>query len=154
MAALWALALWAVVIELLGRTPFGRFVYMIGGNERACVINGVRVRLIKTLVFGLAGLLTAFAGILVLFQASSATSGIGDPYLLTSIAAVVIGGTPLSGGEGGVGRTVIGTLVLVELVQGMFIVGMSSATQQIIEGLVVILAMLLTLDRRKIDIVK
>ena len=154
VSIIWAIVVWGITVVVLGRTAFGRFVYMIGGNERACLANGVRVGLIKTLTFGLGGLLTSLAGILVLFQASSATADIGSSYLLTAIAAVVIGGTPLSGGEGGVGRTIIGTIILVELVQGMFIVGMSSAIQQIIEGTVVVLAMLLTLDRKKIDIVK
>ena len=153
-SVIWAGVVWLLTVILLARTAYGRFVYMVGGNERACLVNGVRVRAIKILTFGLSGTLTALAGILVLFQTSSATAGIGDSYLLTGIAAVVIGGTPLSGGEGGVGRTIIGTAILVELVQGMFIVGMSSATQQIIEGAVVIVAMLLTLDRKRIEIVK
>jgi ribose transport system permease protein len=151
---LWALAFWGLAILVLRRTVFGRYVYAIGGNERAALGAGLPVARTKTLAFAMGGVLCAMAGILTLFETSAATASIGSSYLLTSIAAIVVGGTPLSGGEGGVGRGIIGALVLTELVNGMLIAGLSSAAQEIVEGAVVVAAVLLTLDRRRLSVVK
>jgi ribose transport system permease protein len=153
-ALLWALGFWLLAIVILSRSVFGRYVYAVGGNERAAITAGVPVQLTKTLAFALSGGLSAMAGILVLFQTTAATADIGSSYLLTSIAAVVIGGTPLSGGEGNVARSLIGALVLTELLNGMLILGVSAAAQQIVQGGVVVLAVMLTLDRKRLGIVK
>ncbi|HLH65262.1 MAG TPA: ABC transporter permease [Solirubrobacteraceae bacterium] len=154
VSVLWAVGIWLVTIGLLRRTVFGRVVYAIGGNERAAQTVGVWVNRAKVGAFALSGLLCGFAGIIVLYETTAATADVGSTYLLTSIAAVVIGGTPLSGGEGGAGRCLIGTLVLTELVNGMLLLGLGASTQQIVEGAVVIAAAMLTLDRRRIGIVK
>ncbi|MDH2442930.1 ABC transporter permease [Amnibacterium sp. CER49] len=150
----YAVVVWAVMIIWLRRTATGRFVYAIGGNERASGVLGVRVRWVKTLTFGVSGLCCGIAGIALLFSTTAATSEVGNAFLLPSIAAIVMGGTPLSGGQGGAGRGLIGTLLLVELGNGMLILGFSPAAQQIVQGLVVVLAVLLTLDRRRLQIVK
>jgi ribose transport system permease protein len=149
-----ALVVWAVLIVFLRRTATGRFIYAIGGNERAASILGLNVRRVKMLTFGVGGLCCAVAGILVLFSTTAATPDIGNAFLLPSIAAIVMGGTPLSGGQGGAGRGLIGTLILVELTNGMLIIGLPPAAQQIVQGLVVILAVLLTFDRRRVQVVK
>ena len=150
----YAVICWAVLIVFLRRTATGRFIYAVGGNERATRLLGVRVRSVKTVAFGVSGLFCAVAGILVLFSTTAATPDIGDSFLLPSIAAIVMGGTPLSGGQGGAARGLIGTLILVELNNGMLIIGLPPAAQQIVQGLVVILAVLLTFDRRRTDVVK
>ena len=151
---IYALILWALLIVFLRRTVTGRFIYAIGGNERAAKVNGVNVRWVKAVAFGASGLSCALAGILVLFSTTAATPDIGNSFLLTSIAAIVMGGTPLSGGQGGAARGLVGTLILVELTNGMLIIGLPPAAQQIVQGLVVILAVLLTFDRRGVAIVK
>ncbi len=149
-----ALIVWGLLIVFLRRTAQGRYIYAIGGNERATRILGVNVRLVKTLAFGVSGLCCAIAGILVLFSTTAATPDIGNSFLLPSIAAIVMGGTPLSGGQGGAGRGLIGTLILVELTNGMLIIGLPPAAQQMVQGFVVILAVLLTFDRRGVEVVK
>lgn len=151
---IYAVAVWALMIVWLRRTATGRFVYAIGGNERAAGVLGVRVKAVKTLSFGVSGLCCGVAGIALLFSTTAATSEVGNSLLLPSIAAIVMGGTPLSGGQGGAGRGLIGTLLLVELGNGMLILGFSPAAQQIVQGFVVVLAVLLTLDRRRLQIVK
>lgn len=149
-----ALIVWGLLIVFLRRTAQGRYIYAIGGNERATRILGVNVRLVKTLAFGVSGLCCAIAGILVLFSTTAATPDIGNSFLLPSIAAIVMGGTPLSGGQGGAGRGLIGTLILVELTNGMLIIGLPPAAQQMVQGFLVILAVLLTFDRRGVEVVK
>ncbi|WP_158252425.1 ABC transporter permease [Cryobacterium sp. Y57] len=151
---IYALILWALLIVFLRRTATGRFIYAIGGNERAAKVNGVNVRWVKAVAFGAGGLCCALAGILVLFSTTAATPDIGNSFLLPSIAAIVMGGTPLSGGQGGAARGLVGTLILVELTNGMLIIGLPPAAQQIVQGLVVILAVLLTFNRRSVAIVK
>jgi ribose/xylose/arabinose/galactoside ABC-type transport system permease subunit len=151
---IYAVVAWLLLILFFRRTATGRYGYAIGGNERAARILGVNVPLVKTVIFGLAGLFCAMAGILLLFSTTAATPDIGASFLLPAIAAIVMGGTPLSGGQGGVGRGLIGTLILVELTNGMFIIGLGPATQQIVQGFVVIVAVLLTFDRRRIEVVK
>jgi ribose transport system permease protein len=150
----YAVILWLLLIVFLRRTATGRFIYAIGGNERAAKVCGINVRWVKALAFGASGLCCALAGVLVLFSTTAATPDIGNSFLLPSIAAIVMGGTPLSGGQGGAARGLIGTLILVELTNGMLIIGLPPAAQQIVQGLVVILAVLLTFDRRGVSVVK
>lgn len=150
----YAVILWLLLIVFLRRTATGRFTYAIGGNERAAKVCGVNVRWVKALAFGASGLCCALAGVLVLFSTTAATPDIGNSFLLPAIAAIVMGGTPLSGGQGGAARGLIGTLILVELTNGMLIIGLPPAAQQIVQGAVVILAVLLTFDRRGVSVVK
>jgi ribose transport system permease protein len=150
----YAVILWLLLIVFLRRTATGRFIYAIGGNERAAKVCGVNVPWVKAIAFGASGLCCALAGVLVLFSTTAATPDIGNSFLLPSIAAIVMGGTPLSGGQGGAARGLIGTLILVELTNGMLIIGLPPAAQQIVQGLVVILAVLLTFDRRGVAVVK
>nr|WP_246316477.1 ABC transporter permease [Kineococcus aurantiacus] len=151
---IYALILWGLVIVVLRRTATGRFIYAVGGNERSANVVGVNIRRVKSIGFAVSGLCCALAGILVLFSTTAATPDIGNGYLLPSIAAIVMGGTPLSGGQGGAARGLIGTLILVELTNGMLIIGLAPAAQQIVQGFVVILAVLLTFDRRSAAVVK
>ncbi|MBV1781048.1 ABC transporter permease [Paeniglutamicibacter sp. ABSL32-1] len=154
MPLVYAVILWLLLIVWLRRTATGRFIYAIGGNERAAKVCGVNVRWVKSLAFGAGGLCCGLAGVLVLFSTTAATPDIGNSFLLPSIAAIVMGGTPLSGGQGGAARGLIGTLILVELTNGMLIIGLPPAAQQIVQGIVVILAVLLTFDRRTAAVVK
>lgn len=150
IAGLVAVVLWVLCF----RTRTGRYIYAVGGGERAARLSGVNLTTYKTVTFVLAGALAAFAGVLLTGQVGSGTPLAGEPFLLDSIAAVVVGGTALSGGVGGPHRTVLGVLVIAILSSGMNIVGVQPYTQEIVKGLVVIAAVALTIDRKKYSFIK
>ena len=133
-----ALVLFFVV--LTRRTRFGRYVYAVGGNERAALLSGLNVRRIKLLVYTLGGGLAAVAGLLVTSRLDSATPNAGFSYELDSIAAVVIGGTSLSGGRGSVWGTVVGCLIIGVLNNGLVLLEVSPFWQQVIKGAVILAA--------------
>jgi ribose transport system permease protein len=128
---------------VLSSTRFGRYVYAMGGNEEATRLSGVNVRLHKTLVYGVSGLTSAVAAVLLTARLNSAQPIAGMMYELDAIAAVVIGGTSLTGGEGGVGGTLIGALIMGVLRNGLNLLGVSSFLQQVVIGLVIVFAVLL-----------
>ena len=128
---------------VLSSTRFGRYVYAMGGNEEATRLSGVNVRLHKTLVYGVSGLTSAIAAVLLTARLNSAQPIAGMMYELDAIAAVVIGGTSLAGGEGGVGGTLIGALIMGVLRNGLNLLGVSSFLQQVVIGLVIVVAVLL-----------
>ena len=135
---------------VLSSTRFGRYVYAMGGNEEATRLSGVNVRLHKTLVYGVSGLTSAVAAVLLTARLNSAQPIAGMMYELDAIAAVVIGGTSLAGGEGGVGGTLIGALIMGVLRNGLNLLGVSSFLQQVVIGLVIVVAVLLdTLLKKK-----
>ncbi|MBC7630911.1 ABC transporter permease [Aeromicrobium sp.] len=152
--ALIAIVLTAVATIVAFATPFGRHVYAVGGNERAAALSGVRVRAVKLAVFALAGAVAAIAGIIFTGQASTGVPMGADASLLNSIAAIVVGGTALSGGVGGPHRTLLGALVIVLLSAGMDITSVDPYTQLIVKGAVVIAAVALTIDRRRYGMIK
>jgi len=135
-------------------TSFGRHLYAVGGNERAAALSGIQVRKVKLAVFALAGAAAAVAGIIFTGQASTGVPLGADASLLNSIAAVVVGGTALSGGVGGPHRTLLGALVIVVLSSGMDITAVAPYTQLIVKGTVVIVAVALTIDRRRYGVIK
>lgn len=128
---------------VLSSTRFGRYVYAMGGNEEATRLSGVNVRLHKMLVYGVSGLTSAVAAVLLTARLNSAQPIAGIMYELDAIAAVVIGGTSLAGGEGGVGGTLIGALIMGVLRNGLNLLGVSSFLQQVVIGLVIVFAVLL-----------
>jgi ribose transport system permease protein len=128
---------------VLSSTRFGRYVYAMGGNEEATRLSGVNVRLHKTLVYGVSGLTSAVAAALLTARLNSAQPIAGIMYELDAIAAVVIGGTSLAGGEGGAGGTLIGALIMGVLRNGLNLLGVSSFLQQVVIGLVIVFAVLL-----------
>jgi len=150
-AALAALIVLAVALRLL---PFGRHVYAIGMAERAALLSGIRVGRTKVLGFALTGLFSGLAGLAMVARNSSGSPTIADSLLLPSIAAVVIGGTAITGGVGGLGRTLIGALMITVLRVGFATVGLNPAYEPIAYGVVVMTAVALTIDRSKTQIVK
>jgi ribose transport system permease protein len=128
---------------VLSSTRFGRYVYAMGGNEEATRLSGVNVRLHKTLVYGVSGLTSAIAAVLLTARLNSAQPIAGIMYELDAIAATVIGGTSLAGGEGGVAGTLIGALIMGVLRNGLNLLGVSSFLQQVVIGLVIVFAVLL-----------
>lgn len=128
------------VILVLKKTRFGRYVYAVGGNERAARLSGLNVNRIKLRVYTIAGVLSAVGGLIVTSKLDSATPIAGDGYELDSIAAVVIGGTSLSGGKGSVLGTVVGTLIIGVLNSGLIILRVAPFWQKVIKGCVILLA--------------
>ncbi|WP_083741780.1 ABC transporter permease [Mycobacterium sp. MS1601] len=152
-------SLWAVVALVLttliaSRTRLGRYMYAIGGNELTSRLSGVPVDRTKVYAFLLTGFLAGAAGLLQVFRVRSSTPDLGDAFLLLAIAAVVMGGTPLSGGVGGPLRTVTGVLIITTLSNGMVIGAVHPFLQTVVQGLVVVIAVAVTLDRKKLDLVK
>jgi erythritol transport system permease protein len=139
--AAWVMILLAIIFSIvLNRTPFGRWLYATGSNERAAQLSGVPVRSVKTQIYVLSGLCAGIVGILQMANISSATADLGTFYELNAIAAVVIGGAALSGGRGTVRGTIIGAFVIGFLANGLVIVGVSPFWQKVITGAVIILA--------------
>jgi len=134
------LALTGCFIVVTQRTRFGRHLYAVGGNERAALLTGLRVNRIKITVYALAGVLSAVAGLIVTARLDSAQPNAGLGYELDSIAAVVIGGTSLSGGRGSIVGTVLGCLIIGVLNNGLFLLDVSPFWQQVIKGFVILLA--------------
>jgi ribose transport system permease protein len=119
---------------------FGRYIYAVGGNERTAKLSGLNVDRIKVAVYTLAGGLSAVAGLIVTSRLDSAQPNAGTGYELDSIAAVVIGGTSLSGGRGSVLGTVIGCLIIGVLNSGLVLLDVSPFWQQVVKGAVILLA--------------
>jgi erythritol transport system permease protein len=137
----WVMIVLAVVFSiLLTRTPFGRWLYATGSNERAAQLSGVPVKRVQIRIYVLSGFCAAVVGILQVANISSSTADLGQFYELNAIAAVVIGGAALSGGRGTVRGTIIGAFVIGFLANGLVIVGVSPFWQQVITGAVIILA--------------
>ena len=143
---IWEMSVLAVVATVIcQRTRFGRHLYAVGGSERAARLTGLRVDQIKIAVYTIGGALSGVAGLVVTARLDSAQPNAGLGYELDSIAAVVIGGTSLSGGRGSVAGTVIGCLIIGVLNNGLFLLDVSPFWQQVIKGCVILLAV--SLDR-------
>lgn len=134
---------------VLRRTPFGRYMFAIGGNEEAAVLSGVPVRPYKMLVYGSSGLLSGLAAVVLTARLNSAQPIAGINYELDAIAATVIGGTSLMGGQGSVVGTLIGALIMGVLRNGLNLLGVSSFVQQLVIGAVIILAVLMDMTFKR-----
>jgi ribose/xylose/arabinose/galactoside ABC-type transport system permease subunit len=134
---------------VLKRTKLGRYTYAIGGNEEAALLSGINVKLNKTMVYGIAGLLSGLAAILLTARLNSAQPIAGMSYELDAIAATVIGGTSLLGGEGTVSGTLIGALIMAVLRNGLNLLSVSSFFQQVVIGSVIIFAVLIDMALKR-----
>jgi D-xylose transport system permease protein len=129
-----------IAIFVLGRTRFGRRLYALGGNEESARLSGIDVYGTKIIVYLTVSVLSALSGILLASRLNGASPNLGNMFELDAIAAVVIGGTSLSGGSGTIGGTIIGALIIGVLNNGMSLLGVSSFYQLIIKGLIISLA--------------
>lgn len=132
-----------VAHAVLGGTKFGRYAFAIGGNEEAALLSGVPVRPYKVAIYAVSGALAALASVVLTARLNSAQPIAGMNYELDAIAATVIGGTSLMGGEGSVLGTLIGALIMGVLRNGLNLLGVSSFVQQVVIGAVIIAAVLL-----------
>ncbi|WP_239705994.1 MULTISPECIES: ribose ABC transporter permease [unclassified Mammaliicoccus] len=136
-----------VLAIILQKTTFGRHTYAIGGNEVASKISGIKVNKVKILIYGISGLMSALAGAILTSRLNSAQPTAGTSYELDAIAAVVLGGTSLTGGKGRIVGTLIGVLIIGVLNNGLNLLGVSSFYQQVVKGIVILIAVLI--DRKK-----
>jgi ribose transport system permease protein len=134
---------------ILSRTKLGRSAYAIGGNREAARASGIRVERSKWWIYIISGLLAAVAGFMLTGRQASANALMGEDMELQSIAAVVIGGTNLFGGEGGVGGTMIGILIIGVLANGLSILGVAEFWQRVVNGLIIVLVVALDQWRRR-----
>lgn len=136
-----------LAVFMLKKTTFGRYIYAIGGNEEATRLSGIRTGRVIMGVYALAGLLAGLGGIIMSSRLNSAQPTAGMGFELDAIAAVVLGGTSLSGGVGTIGGTLIGAFIIGVLDNGLNLLNVSSFYQQVVKGVVILLAVLL--DRKK-----
>jgi ribose transport system permease protein len=134
--------------------PLGRHIRAIGLNPQVALLSGVRVGRVKLIVFALTGLFSGLAGMLMVARTYSGSPTAADSLLLPSIAAVLIGGTAMTGGVGGLARTLIGTLAITVLRVGIAAAGVDPAFEPIAYGVLVVLVVALTTDRSGVSIAK
>lgn len=153
-AALFAALIALICFIILQYSVFGREVRALGGGERVAILTGINAPKTKILMFALAGLLCGLGGLLQSARAMAATAQLGLGLELEVIAAVVVGGTPLTGGIGSIQGTILGVLIITILSNGMNMIGVDPYLQNIAKGIVLVMAVFLTIDRRKIGIIK
>ena len=137
-----------VLNVLLHKTAFGKSVYAIGGNEKAAYISGVKLNKVKIIIYSISGIMASISGLIITSRLSSAQPTAGASYEMDAIAAVVLGGTSLSGGKGRILGTLIGALIIGVLNNGLNIIGVSAFWQQVVKGVVILIAVLI--DRFKV----
>jgi len=138
---IWIPLLVIIVFAVMSRrSRFGRHLYAVGGNEQAAALSGLRVDRIKMRAYALCGLLSAVAALLLTARLNAATVVAGETYELEAIAAVVIGGTSLSGGRGSIVGTVFGCLIIGVLANGLVLIGVREELQLVVKGGVILLA--------------
>ncbi|MCM3126948.1 MULTISPECIES: ribose ABC transporter permease [unclassified Paenibacillus] len=137
----------AILWVILHKTSFGRKTYAIGGNEKAALVSGIKVDRVKIMIYSLAGMMAALAGAILTSRLNSAQPTAGESYELDAIAAVVLGGTSLTGGRGLIVGTLIGALIIGVLNNGLNLLGVSSFYQMVVKGVVIVIAVLI--DRKK-----
>jgi len=142
-------AVWISAVVVAGavvmtrKTALGRYIYAIGGNENAARLSGIKINRVKIIVYSLAGALAAIGGIIVTSRLDSAQPNAGTSYELDAIAAVVIGGTSLSGGKGTIWGTVVGAIIIGVLNNGLVLLNVSPFWQQVVKGAVILLAVII-----------
>jgi ribose transport system permease protein len=147
---LWVLALCAILMHvLLENTKAGRYIFAIGSNEAAAYYAGVPIKFHLTVVYGIAGVLTGLAGMVEASRLMTGQPTAGQGYELQAIAAVVIGGGSLQGGEGSVAGTLVGAFIIGLLSNGSDLLGINPYWQQVMIGAVIILAVAFDMLRKR-----
>jgi erythritol transport system permease protein len=136
---------------MASRTPLGRYIYAVGGNERSAALSGVKVDRVKMFVYMFSGFCGAIVGLIITSQLVAAHPATGETFELNAIAAAVLGGTSMSGGRGRVGGTVIGAFVIGILADGLVMMGVSSFWQTVIKGLVIIAAVVVDQAQQRLQ---
>lgn len=132
-----------VAVFITQKTRLGRYIYAIGGNEQAAILSGINSKRVKRIVYAFGGALAAIGGIIITSRLNSAQPNAGVSYELDAIAAVVIGGTSLSGGRGTIWGTVLGAVIIGVLNNGLVLLDVSPFWQQVVKGIVILLAVII-----------
>ena len=144
----------AIIYFIFNKTVFGREVKAVGGGETVAKTSGLKIDSIKIKMFLILGIMCGLSGVLQAGRVMAATAQLGEGFELDAIASVVIGGTPMTGGLGSIQGTVLGAFIITILSNGMNMLGVDPYLQSIVKGLVMILAVFLTIDRKKIGCIK
>jgi ribose transport system permease protein len=139
----------ALLTWMLGCTRFGRNIYAMGGNRDAAQLVGIPLVRVEATVYGLAGMLAALAGILYASRMDAAQPAVGEGWLMGAITAAIIGGTSLRGGQGTIVGTVLGTLLMAVLTNGMSLLNVSGYWSRVVVGAVVLISVLVDFLRRR-----
>lgn len=138
-----------VLIWLLTQTKFGRNIFAVGGNREAAILVGIRAKYVEFMVFGLAGMFAALAGILFASRMDAGQPSVGEGWLMGAITAAILGGTSLRGGQGSIIGTMLGAMLLTVLANGTVLLNVSGFWQRVIVGGAVLVAVLVDLFRRR-----
>lgn len=150
--SIWMLIAVAVLAAYIGaRTPLGRHIYAVGGNERGAALSGVNVDRVKLFVYMFSGFCAALVGLIISSQLQASHPATGETFELNAIAAAVLGGTSMSGGRGKIGGTIIGAFVIGILADGMVMMGVSTFWQTVIKGAVIISAVVIDQVQQKLQ---
>jgi erythritol transport system permease protein len=150
--SIWILVLvGAGAAYLAARTPLGRHIFAVGGNERAAALSGIRVSRVKMFVYVFSGFCASIVGLIISSELMASHPATGETFELNAIAAAVLGGTSMSGGRGTVGGTIIGAFVIGILSDGLVMMGVSSFWQMVIKGLVIIVAVVVDQAQRRLQ---
>jgi ribose transport system permease protein len=145
----------AIIVQFIQhRTQFGRYLYAIGGDEAIAQQGGVKVEKTKIIVFTIAGIIYGLGAVLLACRLGVATSRMGNGLLFPTITAVAVGGVALTGGLGGAKNAALGALIVTALNDGMVLMHVNPYAQQAVNGVVLIAAVALTLDRKKLGFIK
>ncbi|WP_118134486.1 ABC transporter permease [Oceanicella sp. SM1341] len=150
--SIWMLvAVGCLAAYIARRTPLGRFIYAVGGNERGAALSGVKVNRIKMFVYMFSGFCAALVGLIISSQLVAAHPATGETFELNAIAAAVLGGTSMSGGRGRIGGTIVGAFVIGVLSDGLVMMGVSAFWQTVIKGLVIIAAVVVDQAQQRLQ---
>lgn len=150
--SIWMLiAVAALAAYISRRTPLGRYIYAVGGNERGAALSGVKVNRIKLFVYMFSGFCAALVGLIVSSQLVASHPATGETFELNAIAAAVLGGTSMSGGRGRIGGTIVGAFVIGVLSDGLVMMGVSAFWQTVIKGLVIVAAVVVDQAQQKLQ---
>lgn len=141
----------AIAAFIMKKTPLGNRIYAVGGNERAAILSGIKVKKVKVFVYVFSAICAAMSGIIMTSQLRAAHPATGESWEMNAIASVVLGGTSMSGGMGTIGGTIIGVLVITVLNDGMIMMGVSSFWQMVIKGVVIIVAVVIDLAQKDLQ---
>ena len=148
LPVVYMLAIFVVILLVMTRTTFGRYVYAVGGNPRAAALSGIRTKLIKTVAFVVMGVLAAVSGIILLSRMNSGQNNAGFGFEMQVVAAALLGGTGLGGGAGSLVGTFLAVLLLAILNNGIILLGIHSNWQMIMNGALILFAIFLDARRR------
>lgn len=143
------IVIYLIAYALLNHMSFGRYVYAIGGNEEAARLSGIRISRYKLLVYVISGLTAALAGLVLTSRLMSGQPNAGEGFELDAIAAVVLGGTAITGGKGAIIGTLVGAMMLGILNNGLNLLGVSPYVQNVIKGGIILAAIYISAEKRK-----